>query len=166
MPEIDEALVFCRPNGGRVKVPTAVLKVMKSYAQQSLSATEAGGVLLGRYIAGTNDVVVDAVTEPMPGDKRTRYSFYRAKARHQAIIDATWEESEHTCTYLGEWHTHPEASPTPSGVDTRGWCRRIREDQYDEELFFLIVGTAEVRMWSAIEEPRTWEPLNTESPTN
>jgi integrative and conjugative element protein (TIGR02256 family) len=166
MPETDESLVFYRPNGGRLKVPATVLKLMQSYAQHSSSATEAGGVLLGRYIVGTNDVVVDAVTEPMSGDKRTRSSFYRAKARHQAIIDAAWEESEHTCTYLGEWHTHPESSPTPSGVDTRGWCRRLREDQYDEELFFLIVGTVEVRMWSATEVPRTWDPLITESLTN
>lgn len=160
MPETDKPfIVFCRPNGGRIKVTSPVLKVMQAYAQHSRTATEAGGVLLGRYIQNSNDVVVDAVTEPMPGDRRTRCSFFRAKARHQAAINAAWEASDGTCTYLGEWHTHPEANPTPSGVDTKGWCRRLREDQYDEELFFLIVGTAEIRLWSGKEEKSTWEPL-------
>ena len=150
MPEIAEPfLVFRRPNGGRVKVTASVLKLILSYAQHSRTATEAGGVLLGHYIQNSDDVVVDAVTEPMPGDRRTRCSFYRAKARHQAAMEAAWQASGGTCTYLGEWHTHPEADPTPSSTDTKGWRCRLREDQYEDELFFLIVGTTTVRMWSS-----------------
>jgi integrative and conjugative element protein (TIGR02256 family) len=149
MPETDPPfLVFSRHNGGRIKVTAAVLRVMQSYAQHGRRATEAGGVLLGRYLQGSADVVVDAVTVPMPGDKRSRYSFYRAKARHQAAIDATWQASGGTCTYLGEWHTHPETYPTPSGIDTTDWRRRLRTDDYHDELFFLIVGTVEIRAWS------------------
>lgn len=141
-------LIFRRHNGGRVKVTAAVLHVMQSYAQHGRCATEAGGVLLGRYLQGSDDVVIDAITVPMPGDKRSRYSFYRAKARHQAAIDAAWQASKGTCTYLGEWHTHPETHPTPSGIDTTDWRRRLRTDDYHDELFFLIVGTVEIRAWS------------------
>lgn len=141
-------LVFSRHNGGRLKVTAAVLRVMQGYAQHGHRATEAGGVLLGRYLHGSADVVIDAVTVPMPGDKCSRYSFYRAKARHQAAIDAAWQASGGTCTYLGEWHTHPETHPTPSGIDTTDWRRRLRTDDYHDELFFLIVGTVEIRAWS------------------
>ncbi|MCB2380327.1 Mov34/MPN/PAD-1 family protein [Hymenobacter sp. BT635] len=152
-------LVFYRSGGGRVKVPAAVLSVMQSYAQHDPVATEAGGVMMGRYIASSNDVVIDVVTEPMPGDRRTRYSFYRDKRRHQAAMDAAWEASGHTCTYLGEWHTHPEERPTPSEIDIKGWNRRLCQDQFDEELFFLIIGTHEPRMWAAKSATTTWEPL-------
>lgn len=141
-------LVFSRYNGGRIKVTAAVLHVMQSYAQHGRRATEAGGVLLGRYLQGSADVVIDAVTVPMPGDKRSRYSFYRAKTRHQAAIDAAWQASGGTCTYLGEWHTHPETHPSPSGIDSTDWQRRLRTDDYHDELFFLIVGTVEIRAWS------------------
>jgi integrative and conjugative element protein (TIGR02256 family) len=149
MPETDPLfLVFSRHNGGRIKVTAAVLRAIQGYAQHGRRATEAGGVLLGRYLQGSADVVIDAVTVPMPGDKRSRYSFYRDKARHQAAIDAAWQASGGTCTYLGEWHTHPETHPTPSSIDTTDWRRRLRTDDYHDELFFLIVGTVEIRAWS------------------
>jgi integrative and conjugative element protein (TIGR02256 family) len=152
-------IVFYRPSGGRIKVPASVVAIMQSYAQHAPDATEAGGVLMGRYIATSDDVIIDAVTEPMSGDRRTRYSFYRAKQRHQAALQAAWEASGRTCTYLGEWHTHPEMHPTPSGIDKTDWNRRLRQDQYHEELFFLIVGTHELKMWAAKEVTKTWSPL-------
>jgi integrative and conjugative element protein (TIGR02256 family) len=114
---------------------------------QANDATEAGGVLLGRHLRDGNAIVVDAVTVPMDGDRRTRTRFHRAQRRHQAAIDAAWAASEGTCTYLGEWHTHPEPVPTPSLVDWADWRRRLRQDRYTELLFFVIVGTAAVRVW-------------------
>ena len=152
-------IVFYRSGGGRIKVPAAVVAVLQAYAQHAPDATEAGGVLMGRYIATSDDVIVDAITEPMTGDRRTRYSFYRAKRRHQAALDAAWKSSGHTCTYLGEWHTHPQAYPTPSSTDTTDWNRRLRQDQYPEELFFLIVGTHQISMWAAKTATNTWKPL-------
>jgi integrative and conjugative element protein (TIGR02256 family) len=141
-------IVFRRPGGGRIKVTGKVLSVMNSYAQRGPSDTEAGGVLLGRYLLGSDDVVVDEVTVPMSGDRRSRYLFYRDKKLHQAAIDAAWEVSGGICTYLGEWHTHPEADPTPSDIDKKDWRRRLHQDRYEDELFFLIVGTATIRAWS------------------
>lgn len=157
-------IVFNRSGGGRIKVPAAVVAILQSYAQHAPEATEAGGLLMGRYIATSDDVIVDAVTEPMTGDRRTRYSFYRAKRRHQEALNAAWETSGHTCTYLGEWHTHPEAQPTPSGTDITNWNRRLHQDKYHEELFFLIVGTREIRMWAASEENKAWELLTVKKP--
>lgn len=157
--EEEPFLVFRRPNGGRIKLAPPVLRTMLSYAQYGPTDTEAGGVLMGRYLLGSHDVVIDALTVPMPGDRRTRYSFYRDKKRHQAAMDAAWRASGGHCTYLGEWHTHPEADPTPSGIDTRDWRRRLHDDRYHDELFFLIVGTAAVRAWAGKGSRLTCESL-------
>src|SRR5215510_5960297 len=78
---------------------------------------------------------------------RARTRFHRAQRRHQAAIDAAWATSEGTCTYLGEWHTHPEPIPTPSPVDWADWRRRLLHDHYTEPLFFIIVGTTATRAW-------------------
>ncbi len=112
--------------------------------------------MLGRYIIDSQDVVIDMISFPMPGDKATRTTFFRKKKAHQQIIDREWEASNHTCTYLGEWHTHPEPYPSPSSIDDTNWKRKLRDDIVDSDsLFFLIVGTSEMRMWEGHRRSRT-----------
>lgn len=142
-----EPLVFCQPDGRRIKLTAPVVAQLLRYAQHQPADKEAGGVLIGRYLCDSDDIVVDQVTEPMPGDKRGRYFFHRAQKAHQQVIEQAWQTSQGTRTYLGEWHTHPEARPTPSGVDTSDWRRKLRQDQYFDRLFFIIVGTQQVRAW-------------------
>lgn len=159
MPAVSEpkTLTFARPRGGRLHVGPAALATLQSYRQTELDDLEAGGVLLGRYLLHSPDIVVDRVTEPLPGDRRSRTSFHRHHAGHQALIDRAWSESGGRCAWLGEWHTHPDPSPTPSWVDCRDWRRRLRRDVFDEALFFLIVGTSVARLW---EGSRTHRPIS------
>lgn len=63
------------------------------------------------------------------------------------MIDRAWVESSRTCTYLGEWHTHPEPIPSASFIDQGSWCRKLLVDRYAGCLFFVIVGTSEVKVW-------------------
>jgi integrative and conjugative element protein (TIGR02256 family) len=63
------------------------------------------------------------------------------------MIDQAWHISSGTCTYLGEWHTHPEPIPTPSVVDRSDWRRRLMTDQTTKPLFFVIVGMEQTRVW-------------------
>ena len=125
------------------------------YLQTARQAPEAGGVLLGRYIEGTSDVVVDAVTEPMSRDRRARARFFRHREGHQRTLDAAWEASGGTSAWLGEWHTHPQTDPIPSFIDRADWRRKLLVDRYDEALFFLIAGTERLRMW----EGRRFRPI-------
>ena len=140
-------LIFLRPDGTRFEVSVAAWRVMQGFIQYANSATEAGGVLLGRHLRDGSAIVVDTVTTPMVGDRRARTRFHRAQQRHQAAINAAWAASEATCTYLGEWHTHPEPVPTPSLIDRADWQRRLLRDCYTEPLFFIIVGTAAINAW-------------------
>jgi integrative and conjugative element protein (TIGR02256 family) len=116
---------------------------------------------MGRFINNSEDIVVDKITLPMPGDKATRFSFFRNRNSHQKIIDREWEASCFTCTYLGEWHTHPEPIPTPSFVDKNDWKRKMKQDVFDSDfLFFMIVGTAEIWLWEGNKHKNSITALN------
>lgn len=161
MPEPDPAkpLIFCHPNGSRIKLTAEVVERLHQYAQLTPGAPEAGGVLLGRYLQESEDVVVDAITEPLPGDKRGRFFFHRAQRAHQQALEQAWRATDGTRTYLGEWHTHPEPNPTPSCVDKWDWRRKLRQDQYFARLFFFIVGTHQIRGWSGSRQQPNPLPL-------
>lgn len=114
---MNEHLTFVRSGGGRFQFDPAVVETMQRYLQATPDTPESGGVLLGRHIIGTQNIVVDQVTTPLPGDCQSRVRFFRARRQHQVRIDQAWQESGRTCTYLGEWHTHPEPHPVPSVID-------------------------------------------------
>lgn len=154
--KLSDNLVYARPNGGRIKLPAEVIASIHSYVQNDRHKPEGGGVMLGRYIIDSRDAVIDKISFPMPGDRATRTTFFRKKRAHQQIIDREWEASNHTCTYMGEWHTHPEPFPSPSCLDEFNWKRKLKEDIFDSDsLFFLIIGTSEMRMWEGHKSSRT-----------
>lgn len=142
------ALVFKRPDRGKLKLTSAVVQQCLSFVQDDPSKDEAGGVLLGRRILNAPDIVVDQVTLPADKDRRSLFSFFRSQKPHQRVIEEVWHQSNRTCNYLGEWHTHPEPDPHPSCVDRRSWRRALKKTKFDgEELFFVIVGTSTIRVW-------------------
>ncbi|MEX2375643.1 MAG: Mov34/MPN/PAD-1 family protein [Dehalococcoidia bacterium] len=143
----DHGVVFLRRNAGRIKLSKQVIAEMHPFAQCSPDALEAGGVLLGRHLTDSPDIVVDNLTLPMDGDVRRRHFFLRRKRNHQKAIDAAWRQSAGTCTYLGEWHTHPEPDPRPSKFDLMNWNARMCFDRHSGILFFVILGTRSIRIW-------------------
>lgn len=51
-----------------------------------------------------------------------------------------WRASRGTVRYLGEWHTHPEDYPIPSGLDRSEW-RRLAAGRRDKRpQLSIIVG--------------------------
>ena len=141
-------LTYRRTDGRRVALPAEALDVLDRYRQDCESTPEAGGVLLGRIIAETGDIVVDEVTEPTPEDARTRLSFLRGKITAQRRVDAAWAGSGGTLIYLGEWHSHPEPRPSPSRHDVRDWRAAVTSATYEQDaLLFVIVGIEEIGVW-------------------
>lgn len=128
-------------------ISSSALRCMASYRQVDPSSPEAGGVLLGRHLLNANVVVVDEVTTPQIGDRRSRFRFSRGKQPHQHLIDDAWRRSGGEITYLGEWHTHPEPVPHPSFIDRAGWVRKVFLDRFTDPILFAIVGTEAIRLW-------------------
>lgn len=140
--------IFIRPRGGLVKLAKPAEKLMRDYAAGANGAEEAGGVLLGRLVSDSKDIVIDAATEPGPNDKRTLFSFLRSKAGHQQQVNRFWAKSGGTQIYLGGWHSHPQADPTPSGQDIRDWLSAVKRAKYEQDsLLFAIVGFDRLRLW-------------------
>jgi integrative and conjugative element protein (TIGR02256 family) len=113
-----------------------VLDGLSAHRQCRDEEPEAGGVLLG-FRRGAHLHVV-GFTPPQARDIRTRYSFHRSARGYQELARWAWKESGGHVDYLGEWHTHPEAQPAPSGIDLREWriiCTR------GSQKIFIIVGT-------------------------
>lgn len=132
----------------RLILAEAAVQQMLSFAQRRWWQSEAGGVLLGRHLLDSRDVVVDDVTTPQVADRRSRFGFFRSR-RHEALAQERWRQQAGTSAYLGLWHTHPEPDPTPSTVDYRDWQQAVAGDSFEgDRLFFPIVGTNSIRVWT------------------
>ena len=111
-------------------------------------APESGGVLLGRLIVSTEDVVVDEVTTPGPYDEGSRYLFRRSRRSAQPRVTAAWHGTDGTRIYLGDWHSHPENEPHSSSIDRLDWSRTLRRATYEQDfLLFAIVGQQSIAIW-------------------
>lgn len=143
---VESELVFRRASGGRLAIGPDAQSTLLAHRQLSSRAAEAGGILLGRLLLGSDDVVVDQAAEPVAEDRRARFHFIRALLPAQTRVVELWRQSRGTTIYLGEWHTHPEDLPTPSWLDEREWRRIATMARYEQShLFFVIVGRATAR---------------------
>ena len=139
---------FSRPNGGIVEFHKSPAQVMSRYRQLSSRDPEAGGMILGRTILESNDLIIDEVTEPTKLDRKGRFFFIRRRRCAQSRVNQAWLDSKGTLNYLGEWHSHPEDDPTPSSIDIKNWSRIASQAQFEQDfLLFAIVGRIKTRLW-------------------
>ncbi|PRY13774.1 integrative and conjugative element protein (TIGR02256 family) [Pontibacter ummariensis] len=101
---------------------------------------ETGGILLGCYDSNLRMATVHAAV-PAPSDsKHGRASFERGT---NGIMEELRRVSqlEPPLHYLGEWHSHPSSSPSPSTVDSRQMQKFVQGRQHGVETpLLLIVG--------------------------
>lgn len=149
-------MTFKRATEGHVRVGDVALARMDQHRQIEPNAPEAGGILLGRLIVDSHDIVIDDVAVPSEHDRASRFRFFRSKRNANTVIRKTWSSSNATCIYLGEWHTHPEDTPSPSWTDLRNWRRVLRKSCIEQDfLLFAIVGRVDLRLWELTKnEPR------------
>lgn len=145
-------IVLTFTEGRRLVITDSAIAQMRKHTQTSSWQSESGGVMLGRHLEESSDLVVDEVTSPQSTDRRSRFSFFRSSA-HSQIAEERWRKTLGKIAYLGLWHTHPENWPSPSEVDIRDWAKAIRKDSFDGNyLFFCIVGIEKIRVWAGNRE--------------
>jgi integrative and conjugative element protein (TIGR02256 family) len=142
----EEFLVFKSPlNNKRVKITSPVMAIFRKYIQIGNNRNEAGGILIGRLILESSNIVIDKVSIPQKKDRRNRFLFFRHFRGHQKVINRIWKQSKGTFNYLGEWHTHPQDIPIPSSVDVKSWEKLAKKVQSELDfLLFIIVGREEL----------------------
>lgn len=123
-------------SGEVIQFDRAVLDHFSLHRQLRFWHREAGGQLFAR-IDGQR-IVVSEATAPRPNDRRGRFVFEPDRAGEQDEIDAMFARELH---YVGDWHTHPERSPTPSGRDHATMSTRVRLSRHRLAGFvFVLVG--------------------------
>lgn len=120
------------------------------YRQLSTFSEEAGGILIGREVKSTNNLVIDHMTKPMPADKRNRFLFLRKDNGHIEYFEKLYRDNDHIYGYVGEWHTHPEKVPSYSVVDYREWDKIVSAKPGNMPIYCLIIGTEKWRVWKVV----------------
>lgn len=125
----------CKGNGSgnffvdiRLDISKSAYDDLCSYRQ--LEGTETCGVLLGVELSDGH-YRINRVSEPcmkLP----SHFGCTRDAERANEIIEREYEESNHQRVYIGEWHTHPEDTPSPSSKDLHS----IAESYYESTLPF------------------------------
>lgn len=130
-------------SGGLVYFSPPVIEIFERYVQGEQDM-EAGGILLG-HVRGIHVEVLEA-TVPTPNDQRHKYFFERLLHGHKRIMEKRWRDSSRLIRYLGEWHTHPEDLPTPSGLDINEWQRLAKGRRDGRPMLAAIVGREDLRV--------------------
>lgn len=98
-----------------VEITQDVLEALDEHKQ--IEGQERAGVLVG-VVLGNNRYRIKKVSPSMTIEGATRTGCERDANLANTFVQEQYEQSGHTCIiYLGEWHTHPEVDPTPSGID-------------------------------------------------
>ncbi len=79
---------------------------------------ETGGVLVG-YVADNAEFVILYVFGPGPNASHRRRRFLPDHEWQCNQLNRLFEESNGRCVYLGDWHTHPDATARMSWLDHR-----------------------------------------------
>jgi integrative and conjugative element protein (TIGR02256 family) len=80
--------------------------------------------------------LVEEVTGPRPGDRRSRTSYVPDRAAEQAEILDCHARGLH---YVGDWHSHPDAQPTPSITDLESIAECVTKSAHALNGFLLII---------------------------
>jgi integrative and conjugative element protein (TIGR02256 family) len=119
-----------------ITLEAGVVARVCGYRQVSPWAKEAGGQLFGT-VSGDR-VIVRTATGPYCRDERARYNYRSHPPSAQRAIR---REAKRGLVYLGEWHTHAEDMPHPSGADESAMrALRAQSEIRVRSLVLLIVG--------------------------
>lgn len=130
---------FIAPGGQIAVLSESVIKHLLAHRQKRWGR-EAGGQLFGVF-EGVRTVRVLQATGPRKTDLRRR-CFYKAdKVAEQREIHEAFRLGLH---YVGDWHTHPQNIPSPSGFDVDSLQNVYRMSIHSlNYLLLLIVGRAD-----------------------
>lgn len=136
---------FKLPNGRTVDILANVIENMSSCVQITRDIPESCGYLLGYKDKDTKNITISDVTMPAKNDFRNRFYCILKDISHKLTLKI---QANYKNFYMGVWHTHPQTTPSPSGIDWNDWNKTLLEDKTGSEYaFFIIVGTINFRIW-------------------
>lgn len=113
------------------------LEILDRHIQRQPADLESGGIILGRVMGDA--IEIQRLSVPTELDKRSRITFDRHRLSAQIVINHEHANTHGQVTYLGEWHTHPEDDPTPSGVDITMIKKQFAENTIHTNFLILLI---------------------------
>lgn len=124
--------------------PTVILRDnviahLRQNIQKKWWQCEAGGQLFARM--NSREWIVELATGPRQSDFRSRFAFRPDRCAERTEIETLFANGLH---YVGDWHTHAEDLPTPSGSDLKSMSDIVSKSKHSLDGFLmLIVGRSE-----------------------
>jgi len=122
----------------QVEIPEAVrLRLTQSLRRSRLR--EIGGILFGQEVAAGHFVIIDFSVDEISGK---RAHFTRDPDLHFQALQEFFDKTGHdygTYNYLGEWHSHPCFSVSPSSQDRRSMQELVDGEKKIDFAVLLIV---------------------------
>ncbi len=131
----------------KIKICQNVIESMRKYIQKGCLSKEAGGILIGKENMSNENLIINNITVPMKNDKRKYNRFFRNDEGHIAIFNELYKTSNKTVRYVGEWHTHPEAIPHCSSLDSNTWEKISVNSSTKYDFYYIIIGYKAIRVW-------------------
>lgn len=126
-------------HGVSVQLTAAAVSTIKEHAVAA-GDHETGGILLGSYDRDGNNVTVSEATAQPKDSQSGRRWFRRGVHGLKALLRSRWGHGEY---YIGEWHSHPGATPEPSANDIKEMRAISREFSYRcPKPIMIIAGTS------------------------
>lgn len=117
-----------------VLIRAAALATFDAHRQRRFYQREAGGQLFARVRENNWEIVT--ASGPRSRDRRGRFSFWPHRASEQQEI---FDHHSKGLDYIGDWHTHPEDTPTPSPDDLTSIADVVRLSNHHLPGFLLII---------------------------
>ncbi len=132
-------------SGASIWLSPSVIAAMLEAAIKA-GRCETGGILIGRYGPDAWQADVIEATPKPKGSRSGWFWFQRSNTGLAALLEKRWSAGHH---YLGEWHFHPGAAPTPSGPDIRAMQKIARDEVYRcPSPLLVILGGKPKTAWS------------------
>lgn len=133
------------PNGNVVDILSHVLVEISKWIQNDTDKPESGGYIVGYQHEKTGHISLENVSPPYMLDTKNWVHFDIRDPRHNLFLK---KAQRHKSYYMGVWHTHPQADPSPSPVDWEDWNATMHFDKTGSQyIFFIIAGTENWRIW-------------------
>jgi len=130
-----------------VYLPPEMLRTCREEAERHYPL-ESGGTFMG-YIH-KDYAVVEALIPPGPRAERTHYGFAPDHEWQLTEIARCYEQSGRRVTYLGDWHSHPDAGSGELSSKDRVVLRRIiqTDDARCPNPIMAILWGSPASLWS------------------